>query len=278
MSIKTFYWDTPTAHPAALFIKRKLFDRGWNDFRYGNAGDILARDLINYFYPGQQIVLYGKDQGPKLLTVGSVAHCSQSGDILFGSGCKSPDIPRVTGTPPFAHALRGPLSLEAARKAGYDVSNVAYLADPGLIIPRLVEPVKPVSNRVIFIPHYRERRDVRGRIPTGIEFVDIDATPADVARRIMEAELVFTSSLHGIIFSHALGRPCVPVRPQTEEPGFKYQDYFLSMGLDQPVFLDGIEMAGSVRKPVSPVTLPIKPEAITAPPLERLLAAGIATP
>ncbi|WP_319517574.1 polysaccharide pyruvyl transferase family protein [uncultured Martelella sp.] len=275
MSIRSFYWEATIIDPIRFFIKRKVLNRGWGSFRYGNAGDIFARNLLEYFYPGEQIIVCNREDSPKLITVGSVAQCSASGDILCGSGCKSPALPSVEGKQPWAHSLRGPLSLEACRKAGFDVSDVAYLADPGLLISKFVEPIKPVPNRVIFIPHYRERRAVLPDIPAGIKFVDIDARPSDVAREIMKAELVYTSSLHGIIFSHALGRPCVQVRPQTEEPSFKYQDYFLSMNLEMPVPADNIQQAWGAAKPVSPITLPITPDEITFPSIEHLTESGI---
>lgn len=78
-------------------------------------------------------------------------------------------------------------------------------------------------------------------MPKGIELVDVDAHPLQVADKILEASLVYASSLHGIIFAHALNRPCVFVKPQMDEPMIKCEDYYASVGMTFPKPLERID-------------------------------------
>ena len=78
----------------------------------------------------------------------------------------------------------------------------------------------------------------KGNYPKGIDVVSVDSSPKKIAKKILNAKIIYTSSLHGIIFSHALKKPCVFIKPQSNEPMFKYEDYFLSVGLD---FIDPIK-------------------------------------
>src|SRR5690606_38420197 len=127
-------------------------------------------------------------------------------------------IPGPLEAPCTVVGVRGPITYDAFKATGHDVSGVRFLKDPGLLIRFLAgpEPAVPQAGRVIFIPHYRERHLYKS-LPKGITLVDIDAEPLELARTIREANLVYASSLHGIIFAHALERPCVWVKPQTEE-------------------------------------------------------------
>lgn len=58
----------------------------------------------------------------------------------------------------------------------------------------------------------------------------VDQTPLEFAKQIARAETVYSSSLHGLIFAHALGRPAALVAPLTPEPEIKYRDYAASVG------------------------------------------------
>ena len=96
-----------------------------------------------------------------------------------------------------------------------------------------------------------------------------------VAKQIQKAECVYSSSLHGIIFAHSLGRPCVFVRPMTKEPMLKYEDYFLSVGLSPPKPLDSIADADFATSPTSPPTLSVDLNQIVFPAEAELIARGI---
>jgi hypothetical protein len=172
-------------------------------------------------------------------------------------------------------ALRGPISYDIFKAAGYDMSGVRFLADPGILIGAMVPDRPPSKGRVVFVPHYRERKSIRRKVPRGIIVIDIDAPPLRLAQQLQRAECVYASSLHGIIFAHALGRPCVFVRPATDEPLLKFEDYFLSVGINPPKPLESIADAKLSVAPVSPAVLSIDPRKIVFPSVAELTAHGI---
>lgn len=269
MGLRTFYWDPVVPQ------KRSLFRRRRHVLRVGNAGDLFNRDLIDHLY-GQTPV--NTENAPRLLLVGSVVHRAQTGDIVCGVGTKGSELPEPSDTAPDLRAVRGPLTLAALEARGFSTSTVTSLADPGLYVasvyPEIVAKTRVVPGRVIFIPHYRDLPHYRTN--KHYEVVSIDCEPADLVREILRSEFVYTSSLHGLIFAHALGRPAMLVAPIEGEPMLKYQDYFASIDLpwSNPVVVD--EALGR-RRMGSPVDVQDVSRARFAfPALDELRALGIA--
>lgn len=276
-TVRTFYWHDRVKGPLKLFIRRRIQRKpaAWREFAVGNAGDIFARNLVQHFYAGATAL--NTDAGPRLLGVGSIAHKMQPGDILCGIGSKGVPFPDIDPGSVLIHALRGPLTERYLTQAGYDTSKIQWFGDPGLTIASMLPPRQPKPGRVIFIPHYRELQQVRKVLPQGVQIVQIDADPFHVGRQIQRAELVYSSSLHGIVFAHALGRPVVMVKPATEEPLSKFHDYHLGVGLAEPVPLDSIEEVDFKTAPTSPATLSVSPDDIVFPPAELLQERDILT-
>lgn len=275
--VRSFYWRGQVKSRANLWVRRHLKRSGsaWHEFAIGNAGDIFVRNLIQHFY-GTAETLNCED-GPRILCVGSIAHRLAPGDILSGVGCKSDTFPAIASDQILIQGLRGPLTERAVRNAGYDLSDLKWHGDPGLLISEMLDPEPARPNNVIFIPHYRERQSARKILPKGMQLVDIDDDPLEIGRKIMQAELVYSSSLHGIVFAHALGRPVVMVRPATEEPLFKFQDYFNGVGLDLPDPLSSITEARPGAAPNSPAHLSVSAKDIVFPAADLLRARGILT-
>lgn len=273
MAVRTFYWHTRVVGRARM-IKHRL--RGGNAsflFRTGNAGDIYNRDVIRTVY-GEDAVNIA-DEGRRLLLIGSVAHNVRDGDVVAGIGTKGEPIPSPREAACRIVAVRGPLTLEAFAAAGHDVSGVRSQLDPGLLIRFDVPDAPAVRGRAVLVPHYRERDQYRRRARRGLSVIDIDAEPVDVARQIQAAEVVYTSSLHGMVFAHALRRPCVLVAPLTPEPELKYRDYLASVGLPWRG-LPSLDEALRGPAPVSPLDLEYSLEDFALPALAELRAEGVA--
>ena len=276
MAIRTYYWSDrilgKTCHRAlrAFRLRPSYF------FSTGNAGDIFARDLIRHVY--KQDAVNVNDSGNRLLCIGSIGHRIKAGDVLCGVGCKDIELSSVDPKSITIYGLRGPRSLEKFRSAGFDVSNVKFLMDPGLMIRFMLEreSVPVVKGRIAFIPHYRERYEAARRIAGKFHFIDIDADPITVGKEILSSEVVLSSSLHGIIFAHALGRPAVLVRPGTPEPLSKFEDYYLSVDLPFTPPLDSVDDFSALIHDHSPPTLHFAREDFYFPPLAELKDRGIA--
>ena len=275
MVIRSFFWHDRVFPASLVRLSQAVRPNQSRYFSVGNAGDIFGRDLIRHIY--RVDVRNHRRGGNRLLCVGSIAHMVQAGDVVSGIGVKSRDIPLAPNPSPLIVGLRGPISREVFERAGYDVSNVRFLLDPGLLIRELLGPkeIEP-RQQAVFIPHYRERWRYRNGLPAGLKLVDIDASPVAVAEQIQESSLVYASSLHGLIFAHALGRPCVFVRPQSDEGLLKYEDYFEAIGLTYTHPARDIWEAVKKPAPTSPATLSIKYEDFSFPTIERLQETGVA--
>jgi hypothetical protein len=171
--------------------------------------------------------------------------------------------------------VRGPLTAQALTEAGYSLDELAFMFDPGLLIDRIFPEllqIEAVPGRVAFIPHYRERHDFRSNRRYTV--IDVDATPRDFGAEIRRAEVVYSSSLHGVIFAHALGRPAVLVTPQTAEPEIKYRDYYASVKLPwtSPVPLEDALRSGT---PALPADLASVTAGFAVPSVEELRASGV---
>lgn len=264
MAVRTFFW-TGRGRLALPFLRSRMF-------RVGNAGDIFNADLVRWAYPGHKVINIDKE-GRRLLLVGSVAHRVSVGDVVAGIGSKSGQLPPAPQGVSVI-GVRGPLTERAFRDAGYNMSGLAFHGDPGLLITKMfasLADLAPEVGRVAFVPHFRERD--RYESTRRYRLINIDDTPENVAVQIARAEVVYTSSLHGLIWAHALGRPACLVTPQTEESEFKYRDYLQSVGLSfapSPSIEEAIR-SGRVESPdVSGVL-----ESIKMPSPARLRNAGV---
>jgi len=245
-----------------------------NHFRVGNSGDIFARDIIHCEYGVKSLNI--KNQDSRLLCVGSIAHRIRRDDIICGIGTKGLPVPGANKERCTIFGLRGPITYDAFKKAGYDMSKLRFLKDPGLLLRFICgqDKTRPSPSKVIFIPHYRERA-MHKQLPRGIEFVDVDLRPHQLAKEIAKASLVYSSSLHGMIFAHALNRPCVLVRPQTDEPLVKYEDYCASVDIPFIKPLASIYDASFLNSPDSPPDLKYAREDFYFPSIELLAERGI---
>lgn len=269
MAVRTWWWDTaPAPRPRRFGVLPPKKQPGW---QVGNAGDIYNRDLVRHLYGTEPEIV---DGGRRILLVGSIVHRVQDGDIVAGVGTKG--SPQAEGVTARIVGARGPLTVDVLREAGHDVSGVRFLLDPGLLIadvfPKL-RRIAPKPGSVAFVPHYRERP--RYESTREYDVLDVDQTPYGLARDIARHETIYASSLHGVIFAHALGRPAVLVAPQTAEPEIKYRDYFASVGL--PWRTPG-DISESLRTgaPTVPSGLDALIRTAEFPTLDELRAAGIA--
>lgn len=273
--IRTYYWHDRVVGCWAHSLRRLMKRNPYYYFLIGNAGDIFVKDLIETKYKTRSVNIY--NEGNRLLLIGSIAHKISHGDIICGIGAKTPNLPKAeTNRDALIYGLRGPMSYDAFRHAGFDLSHVKFLLDPGLLIRYFLDTTHlPENGKIGFIPHYREREFYWKNPPKNISLIDIDNFPVKVAEEILSCELVYSSSLHGIIFSHALGRPCIFVAPRTEEPIFKYEDYYASVNLPMPIPLTEPKTDLYITKPLSPPNLQFKQEDFQFPSVELLRDKGV---
>ena len=125
------------------------------------------------------------------------------------------------------HALRGSLT---AQRVG--VNDIA-LGDPGILSGRLIRRPKKVS-AVAAVPHFLDKGRLSD-LPRHWRVVDPEQPVDDVLAQIASAELVLSSSLHGLIAADSFGIPCVWISflgGQPDSPTHKFMDHASTRGRD----------------------------------------------
>jgi hypothetical protein len=209
----------------------------------GNFGDILNPYLVEK--------LTGKPPrfGPKgegVLAIGSTIRFARDGAAVWGAGA-----PRLTDRlNPRARylAVRGPITARLVESCGAALPGV--LGDPAAILPRVYTPRSTPGPRHalgVVLHHAHE-----GRLRFGPEVKVISVLRAGYAGieafidELHQCERILSSSLHGLIVSHAYGIPAqwftVVDDPSHAVPGdgTKFHDYHLSIGLEEssPLLLE----------------------------------------
>lgn len=206
-----------------------------------NLGDYVGRYIAERISKKEiRLVDKGSDH-PKLISVGSVIDNKLGPNtIVWGAGIKSEHwVPS-----PAAHyvAVRGPLTLKILKERGIPCPDV--LGDPALLLPQIFrKPTISKKYELGIVPHYydqesifREMSDAKTRDKPHIIRCDTSDVEKFV-REITSCELVVSSSLHGLIISHAYGIPALWLKFSEDKRiasgrPFKYHDYFLSVGIE----------------------------------------------
>lgn len=166
------------------------------------------------------------------ITVGSLARWFCENTIVWGSGIIGPGEPRWQ--PLRTHAVRGPYTRERMRQMGFACPEV--YGDPAILMPLFYTPnVVKNRDRIGVVPHYSNFAEAERIFFTRPEFkvIDIRQPPEHVINEIASCEWVFSSSLHGLILSHAYRIPAGWVEFSLPPGGdrTKFLDYFAGANL-----------------------------------------------
>lgn len=227
---KLFWWDATQKSFDGKFGQRK--------FGIGNFGDIASRDVVERV-SGVTTQRY-TGEGPKLLAIGSIMHNAGNNDVIWGSGVKGSHR-QLSSSIEYLdiRACRGPLSADVLRSHNLDLSKLSHVFDPGCLVAHLyakeIAAYDPARNQdrgnIRVVPHYRDDLFFRRMYPEYINsFISVDDTPIGMIEKMIGAEAVFSSSLHGIIFAESLGIPAYWITPHGGEDTFKYYDYYYGTG------------------------------------------------
>lgn len=189
-----------------------------------NWGDDLNPWLFNKLT--RRLPIYCPHQDvPRLLMAGSILERSGPHDACWGTGFIS-EFQEKPPTLKIAHALRGPLSRDVLLRNGIEAASI--YGDPGLLASDWVpcSNIKKFSRGVI--PHYVDHD--QGSLlckEINANLISVSLGIEEFVLRISEADIIFSSSLHGIICAESLGIPAVWVRFSDNLIGgdFKFHDY-----------------------------------------------------
>lgn len=201
---------------------------------YNNFGDVLTPFILNHYGVPH---IYKKNDYNAIM-IGSIAKFAMTGTHILGAGFMNHNDPVCKEAA--WHWVRGPLSAEKVTKATGQTPKL--LGDAAALLP-LMWPAPPQKKHKLgIVPHHI---DFAHTPRTAAPIVDLTQQAQHVTAAIAECERVITSSLHGLIVAHAYGIPAALVKfgNRLKGDGFKFEDYFASVGLaarfstfDNPVF------------------------------------------
>jgi hypothetical protein len=276
--LRSFYWKPPRTNspsPEALSAAR---------FQFGNFGDTMQCH-INAALFGTR-TRHVETEGYRLLGAGSIAHRARRGDIIWGSGFKENPLPLSAEDKETieVRAVRGPLTADYLSRNGVDTTHISWFFDPGLLIGEIfadqISRCRALAGRpdgILLIPHYKDTlRFQTSFVGRGYRIRSVDCDLFEMVTAILGAELVISTSLHGIILAEALHVPAILMSPPASEPFTKYQDYYSGTLRDRFPVIDDPKHAISARIPPTPSIPGGWRDSL--PSLADLLARGIAVP
>jgi hypothetical protein len=164
-----------------------------------------------------------------ILGVGSIADISNKKTIVWGAGFMIPNSKVNSGK--FV-AVRGKLSGEIILKKKL-ATNFAY-GDPAILLPLIYPKLKTINaEKIGIVPHIKDFTFFANKYQNRYKIVNLaDHDIESVINQFFECSFILSSSLHGIIVAHAYGIRALWVeRVILEKTGFKFHDYFSSVGI-----------------------------------------------
>lgn len=201
--------------------------------KYPNAGDQFSRQAAEHYF-SQNLIPCNEDptEEPNLLLLGSILEWADGRSYICGTGLLQPES-QLRAAPKSINCVRGPLTALSLQRQGLEVP-LCY-GDPGILAPKIFPPEGSSRARIGIVPHYVDRTSpwlefCRER---GVIIIDPLSPLEAYFHDLQHCEVVLASSLHGIIFAHAYGKPAlwIELSDGVLGNGFKFFDYYASIGV-----------------------------------------------
>lgn len=216
-----------------------------------NFGDIITPYLVEkmtgrkpiLFSPSSQFAKYFRHA----IMTGSIISQSNKNSLVWGSGIiKSSES--IQGG--IFLAVRGPRTAGRLRELGFNPPSV--YGDPGILLPRYYRPEAVVKYRVGVISHYVDFQDIKREVGAFQDVLHIDLLTNDIESvidQILQCEKIVSTSLHGVIVSHAYGIPALWWKYSNSLSGddVKFYDYFESVNLTNVSRHEGMSLESVIE-------------------------------
>lgn len=230
--IKLVYWNEPNfGDILSPYIIHRLsgsevtHKKGF--FGIKNSIKNLIKDIVNFKFDDISSILFPCEAN--ILGIGSILNLGNSKSKIWGSGFMYENQSFHGGK---VFALRGPYSNEKLKKMGYKGCDV--FGDPALLLPLILDSVKEKKYEIGIIPHWSEVDFFKEHY--GNKYHIIDFRTREVERTVEDitsCKYILSTSLHGIIVSHAYQIPALWIKKgDIHTDGIKFKDYFGSVGID----------------------------------------------
>ena len=187
-----------------------------------------------------------KIDDPHYLICGSIMRLSNKNSIIWGTGFISQkdsiglgswkNCNSIVGEKPLKIcAVRGCLTKEKLNKMGIECPTV--YGDPALLFKYFYNQSKEKRYKYGIIPHYvdKECNYIKSLNRSKIKIIDIciknDGSIFDIIDEICECEIIFSSTLHGLILGDVYCKKSyyIKLSDKVEGGDFKFRDYFSSV-------------------------------------------------
>lgn len=163
-----------------------------------------------------------------LLAVGSILAWGNKKSIIWGSGFMNKNESFRGGQ---VYAVRGKLTNEKLLAMGFKGCDV--FGDPALLLPLLVSPAGKKVSDIVIIPHWKEFDFFQKEYGNNYKILDIRTINIEgFIAELTSCRYVLSTSLHGIIISHAYDIPALWIKKgYIDTDDFKFYDYFSSVDI-----------------------------------------------
>ena len=227
----------------------KIFVYWWSLNKRGeldNYGDLLAPFLVEKL-SGKKVIQVTHPMNriykwfiKHYVTVGSIICAVSKNSVVWGSGIikKNENIREAKFL-----AVRGPRTRKRLLELGYKAPEI--YGDPALLLPKFISGADGKIFDLGIIPHYVDYKliEEKFRINSNIKIINLMTNDIEkTTREISECKQIISSSLHGVIVSHAYNISALWVKFSNKLAGdnIKFYDYFESVGLyyEKEFFID----------------------------------------
>lgn len=227
----------------SVFAGKSIPLMWYNDNNFGDA----ISEYITHKLSGKHVFHVPYDtKRIHYQCTGSILPVATEKTIVWGTGFGYKEDMFIS-KPKRIHMVRGHYTVEMCRKLG--VTDVMAVGDPCYLIDRLYQPKYTGKKYQLgIIPHYVDYKFCKEVFKNidGVFVVDLlNKDYFETIDLINSCDKCISSSLHGIIVSHAYGVPCMHVtfsdrllKTGIEKhpilgDGLKYLDYFSSVDISE---------------------------------------------
>lgn len=174
-------------------------------------------NLRAYVYPWQKCI-FG---------IGSMIEFANDRTIIWGSGFREN---RGQYKCNCVKAVRGKLSQRKLREQ----YNIA-IGDPALLLPLVYTPLnKSKGQGLKIVPHYADYAYIYEKYHSRYDIIDVRTGDVEsFINQIVSSKYILSTSLHGLIISHAYGIPALWIKHgYIYSSDFKFYDYFSSVNIE----------------------------------------------
>lgn len=174
-----------------------------------------------------------------LVAVGSIIHWGNQRSNIWGAGFMN-RTDQFKGGKLFA--VRGKLTDRKLSDDGFQSCGV--YGDPALLLPLWIDPVHITPKHSLgIVPHWSEVDEFERLYGDRYRIIDLRTQDIEkVVHEICCCDMILSTSLHGLIVAHAYQIPALWIQKgYIETDGFKFEDYFSSVGIPSYVGFRNIE-------------------------------------